>query len=228
VWALLACGILSPGAALAWPVDVYVDVDAGGRWFQRLSTVDWVEVQDPKIATAEVLPSGELFVEGKSPGRTLLLAYAEGRFAVWRIRVAGKEKAAVEVHGAPALAQARKACPGLAEEHGSEGPSLQVQVKDEACRRALLQLFETDDYKARALELTFEVPALQAQLAAIERGLKAANLGHLGVRYAGAGLVLSGTATPEEHRRALLEIFRQSAGRVPLEDRVELKTTDTP
>ena len=49
----------------------------------------------------------------------------------------------------------------------------------------------------------------------------------LEARYSGAGLVLQGKATPEDHRRALWELFRQSVGRVPLEDRVQLDVPES-
>jgi hypothetical protein len=50
----------------------------------------------------------------------------------------------------------------------------------------------------------------------------------LEARYSGAGVVLSGAATPEGHHRALWELFRRSVGRVPLEDRVEVKAPEAP
>ena len=66
---------------------------------------------------------------------------------------------------------------------------------------------------------------LQEQLAALTRGAEAAGAG---ASYSGAGLVLEGSATPEGHRRALWELFRQSVGRVPLEDRVTVRRPAPP
>ncbi|WP_245767937.1 pilus assembly protein N-terminal domain-containing protein [Stigmatella erecta] len=188
--------------------------------------MDWVEVEDPSIATAEVLAgSNELLLTGKRPGRTLLLLYAEGKFAVWQLSVS--EPGARPAAGATSpelLATARKACPGL---EAKEAPErfFTVTVKDAACRTALLPLFQSEAWLARELELTFELPVLQAQLAAMGPRLK--ELG-LEARYSGAGLVLQGTASPGVHRRALWELFRQSVGRVALEDRVKVTVPEPP
>lgn len=210
LWLLL----LAAGAACAWPADVYVDLEAGAERFQRLSALDWVEVEDPSVATAEVLDSGELLLTGKSPGRTLLLLYAEGKVAVWRLRVAAKgAKPKVEPEGG-ALAAARTACPDLK----VDGSNLTVTIKDERCRQALLALFKTDAFSARDLELTFEVAALQAQLSALQLGAQ------VEAQYAGAGLILKGKLPEKVYRRVLWQVFQRSVGRVALEDRVELIT----
>ena len=56
-----------------------VPLEPGKERFHKLCVVDWVEVEDPSIATAEVLPgSNELLLTGHKPGRTLLLLYARG------------------------------------------------------------------------------------------------------------------------------------------------------
>lgn len=219
---LLAALLLLPSHALAWPVDLVFSLESGTDRFHKLSAVEWVEVEDPSVATVEVLSgSNELLVTGKRPGRTLLLLYAEGKFAVWRLAVTAKGTQATPEAAPQLLAAARKACPGLQVNEGSER-SLVVTVKDAACRKALLAYFQTEAWLARELELTFELPALQEQLSALTPVLK--ELG-MEARYSGAGIVLQGTATPEAHRRALWALFRQSVGRVPLDDRV---TIDTP
>ncbi|HSP77419.1 MAG TPA: pilus assembly protein N-terminal domain-containing protein [Myxococcaceae bacterium] len=217
---LLGLFLLSlPLGAWAWPVDLRMPLEAGRERFHKLSAVDWVEVEDPTIATAEVLRgSNELFLTGVRPGRTLLLLYAEGKFAVWRLEVTEPGGRAEPRSPPEALAAARKACPGLkATERGPER-ALVATVKEGRCREALRGLLRTDAFVARELELTFELPVLQEQLAEVasaleETGLKAS--------YSGAGLLLEGEATPEVHRRALWELFRRSVGRVALEDRVK-------
>lgn len=224
--ALLAALLLLPMSAAAWPVDQAFSVDSGADRFHKLTAVEWVDVEDPTVATVEVLPgSNELLMTGKKPGRTLVLLYAEGKFAVWRLSVTapgarpGPEATAPEL-----LAGARKACPGLQVSQGAER-AMVATVKDTACRKALLSLFQTDAWLARELELTFELPVLQEQLAALSPALK--ELG-LSARYRGAGLVLEGTAKPEVHRRALWVLFRHSLGRVALEDRVTVLQPSPP
>ncbi|MFL5356892.1 pilus assembly protein N-terminal domain-containing protein [Archangium sp.] len=216
---------LSAPRAGAWPVDLSMPLEAGKERFHKLSVVDWVEVEDPSIATAEVLEgSNELLLTGVKPGRTLLLLYAEGKFAVWRLVVGAPGRPPEPEPSAEPLAAARKACPGLKATEGAER-SLTVEVKTARCRDALRAVLKTDAYLARELDLTFELPLLQEQLAALTPTLK--GLG-LSASYLGAGLVLEGTTSPEGHRKALWELFRQSLGRVPLEDRVTVQRPAPP
>lgn len=222
---LLAALLLLPVSALAWPVDQAFSVESGADRFHKLTAVDWVDVEDPTVAIVEVLPgSSELLMTGRRPGRTLLLLYAEGKFAVWRLTVTAPGTRPVSEAAPELLAAARKACPGLQVNEGAER-ALLATVKNSACRKALMALFQTDTWLARELELTFELPMLQEQLSGLEPALK--ELG-LEARYSGAGIVLEGSATPEAHRRALWALFRQSVGRVPLEDRVKVQTPSAP
>lgn len=219
VGALLA--LLVPALAGAWPVDLAVSLEPGKEHFHRLASVDWVEVEDAAIATAEVLPgTNELLLTGHSAGRTLLLLYAGGRFAVWRLTVGTPPPEDVPSR----LAAARKACPDLKTTEGTER-GLSATVKNTACRMALMELLRTDAYVARELELTFDVTVLQEQLASVGAGLQPLGLE---ARYSGAGIVLSGAATPEAHHRALWELFRRSVGRVPLNDEVKVTAPEAP
>jgi hypothetical protein len=144
------------------------------------------------------------------PGRTLALLYAEGRFAVWRLRVGGKPVA-------PPPDAAKRACSDLKLDPKSE-PRLTATVSSEACWRALRELFEGDQLLARELELTFDGKVLQAQL----KGMQAA-VPKLSLRYVGAGLVLGGQASDLEHKQALWQLFKNAVGRVALDDKVEVK-----
>ena len=65
------------GAAGAWPVDHLVDVEVG-----PIASKNWARRAGWRARTLRSrLPSssltGELFLEGKAPGRTLLLLYAK-------------------------------------------------------------------------------------------------------------------------------------------------------
>ncbi len=209
-----------PARALAWPVDMAVALEGGTDRFHKLSAVEWVDVEDPAVATVEVLAgSNELLLTGLKPGRTLVLLYAEGKFAVWRLTVTAPGARPEPEPTEALVAAARKACPGLTVREGAER-ALVGPVKDAACRAALLPLLKTDAFLARELELTFELAALQDQLAAVTPAMKALGLE---ARYSGAGLVLQGQATVEAHRKALWELFRLSVGRVPLDDKVKVE-----
>ncbi len=216
-----AAALGAPGPALAWPVDAAFDVVAGAERFARPGTLDWVEVEDPKVATAEVLESGELLLSGVAPGRTLALLHAEGQFVVWRLRVAAKGEKPKPVAGEAAMASARKACPGLEAKAGAGEAQLAGSIGDERCRQALLAVLETDAFLARELDLTFAMSALQGQLLSLQAGLAGVGLKRLNSRYLGAGLELGGRVSAAEHRKALWEVFRRSVGRVALDDQLE-------
>jgi hypothetical protein len=199
--------------AWAWPVDVVQDLEVGKEKFVRLSSLDWFEVEDPKVATVEFLESGEILFTPLKPGRTLVLMYAEKKFAVWRLRVAGKP---VEAQVPPLL----KACPKL-EHHPDAYDKLVGPVADDKCRTALLTALANDSFLAKELDLTFEPVVLQAQLKSMEAAFAAAKV-KIAARYEGASLILSGSVSAAEHRKALWEVFRRSAGRVAMEDQIEV------
>jgi hypothetical protein len=211
--------------AAAWPVDIYVDVEKGSEKFQHLANVDWFEVEDPGIAEVEWLESSnELLISGKTVGRTLVLLYSQGKAAVWRVRV-GEKGAPAKASTPPApLAAAKAACPGLTV--GGE-VALSVNIKTDECRKALLALLETDAFRAGELALVFDVTMLQAQLQSIRAGLEQAG-SKAEARYFGAGLLLEGTMTTPERKRALWAVFRHVVGRMALDDRSQDPAAEPP
>lgn len=209
--------LLVASSAWAWPVDYSVSVALDEPYMHRLSSVDWVELEDPELAEAEILPSGDLLLTARKPGVTHLLLAAGGRFAVWRVYLGG-----VREQTAPTAAQSaalQKACPRSRVEDGT----FVAAVGDARCRDALLEVLRTDAFRPRDLEVSYGVAALQAQLAAITAEVKKA-FGPRAPRleYRGAGLWAQGKLTRAEHRALLWILFRNSAGRVALEDRVEI------
>lgn len=216
---LLAALLSTP--AWAWPVDVVQDLELGKEKFVHLSSLDWFEVEDPKVATVEYLESGEILFTALKPGRTLVLMYAEKKFAVWRLRVEGKPQV-----DAASLAAALKACPKLAH-HPEAYDKLVGTVGDEKCRVALLALLSTDALVAKDLDLTFEQAVLQAQLRAIEAGLLVAKL-KIAAHYEGASLILAGSTDLSGQRKALWEVFRRSASRVAMDDQLEVSADSPP
>ena len=212
-WVLLVTLLSTP--AWAWPVDVVQDLEVGKEKFIRLSSLDWFEVEDPKVVTVEYLESGEILFTGLQPGRTLVLMYAEKKFAVWRLKVAGK----AQPEGGT-LAAALKACPRLAY-HPTEYDKLVGVVGDEKCRQAVLALLATDAFVGKELDLTFPVEVIQAQLKTINAAL-AAQKQKITARYEGMSLVLTGSTDGPGQRKALWEVFRRSAGRVAMDDQVEV------
>lgn len=199
----------------AWPVDVVQELEPGKEKFVHLSSLDWFEVEDPKVVTVEYLESGEILFTPLKPGRTLVLMYAEKKFAVWRLRVGGKP----QLDNA-ALTATLKACPKLAH-HPEAYDKLVGTIGDEKCRASLLTLLSTDAFVAKELDLTFEQAVLQAQLKSLDAGLSAQKA-RIASRYEGASLILSGSTDPAGLRKALWEVFRRSASRVAMDDQIEV------
>lgn len=217
---LLTLSVLSLPAA-AWPVDWIHDVEVGKEKFVKLPRVDWLEVDDPNVVSVEWMPeSNELLLIGLKPGRALVLLGADGKVAVWRVRVGTPP-----VTDDAALAAAKKACPDL-RITPLEEVKLTVTVPHEACRKALTTLFQTDAFEARHLELTFEGKVLQAQLKSVQEGLQLTTHGRVKARYVGAGLVLDGPVTLAEHRKLLWETLRRTLGRFALTDETEQPEPD--
>jgi hypothetical protein len=212
--ALLACLALP---AFAWPVDWIHDVEAGKEKFVKLPGVDWLEVDDPKVVSVEWLAeSKELLLSGLKPGRATVLLGADGKVAAWRVRVSAPPQTDAAV-----FAAAQKACPDL-RSSPLDDVKLTVTVHDESCRKALLALFQTDAFEARALDLTFDGKVLQSQLKSVQEALLAITRNRVKARYVGAGLVLDGNVTVAEHRKVLWEVLRRTLGRFALDDQMVL------
>lgn len=209
----LALALTSLSAA-AWPVDWIHDVEPGREKFVRLPQLDWFEVDDPSVVQVEWMESGELLLTGKRPGRALILLGAEGKVAVWRVRVGVKS-----LVDEAAYTAAQKACPDF---HPTplDDVKLTVTVQNEACRKALHTLFQTDAFEARHLELTLDGKVLQAQLAQVQEGLRAVAKNRVQAKYVGAGLVLEGNVSRAEHHKLLWEVLRRTLGRFALDDQL--------
>lgn len=210
---------LFPAAALAWPVDGFIDLEPGKEKLVKFAALDAASIDDAKVAEVEVMPeSGELLVVAKKKGRALVQLWAQGRSAVWRLRV-----------GEPALdeqavrASAAKACPGL----DAAASELELEVKTPACRTALLKVLEQDRFLPRTIALTFDVKVMQAQISEMQAALAEQKI-PIRLRYEGAGLVLEGKAGDEQLRRAYFELFKTSAGRLAVSDKVELVSAAPP
>ena len=217
---LLALCVVSLPAA-AWPVDWIHDVEVNKEKFIKLPRVDWLEVDDPGVVSVEwVAESNELLLIGLKPGRAIVLLGADGKVAAWRVRVGTPP-----VTDAAALAAAKKACPDM-KITPLEEVKLTVTVPDEACRKALTTLFQTDAFEARDLDLTFEGKVLQSQLKSVQEGLMLTTKGRVKARYVGAGLIIDGPVTQAEHRKLLWETLRRTLGRFALTDETEQPEPD--
>jgi hypothetical protein len=206
--------VVAAAPAAAWPVNARIEVRLGEESFQRLTPDAWLEVEKPQVAEAELLETSEVMITGKAEGSTLVLVHAEGKVMVWRVVVRGAKAAARDEGAAPS-----KVCAGAKVEAGQ----LTASIRDEACRKALLKLLSSDGdaFLAKDLDLTFDVPMLQAQLRDIEAGIARAGA-KVQAAYLGAGLRLKGEATQAQYRKLYWEVFRNSVGRLAIEDRIEI------
>ena len=216
-FALLAAWL--PTAALAWPVDGFIDVEPGKDQMVKFGALDWARVDDTSIADVEVMAeAGELLVTGKKPGRALVQLWAQGRSAVWRVRVGEKPLDEPQVWDAAA-----KQCKGV----DPKAHELMVNVSTDGCRAALLKVLVQDRVLPRDISLNYEVKVLQAQLAEMQSALLASKL-PVKVRYEGAGLILEGKVDEEARKKTYFELFKKSVGRLAVTDRLEVPNPSEP
>ncbi len=210
----LVAGLLGQ-RSMAWPVDWIHDVAVGREKFVKLSQVDWFEVEDPSIAELEwQKESGELLVMGKKAGRTLVLLGAEGRIAAWRVRVE-----ASTTRDAKSMAAVISEC-DVAKVSTDADLDLKVFIKTRSCYDVLKQLLQSDEYEARRVELVFDATILQHQLRVLDAALKRIAGSKAEARYVGAGLVLEGDVSPDEYRKIMWAVLRNTLGRFALDDRL--------
>ena len=243
---LILGGLLTASTALAWPVDVRQALPVGAQREIPLSALSWAETDHPErlgvvteIAEREVpelefkggvLPQhrpqagATLSLIARNAGDAMVLLYAEGNFAVWRVSAGGTSQPPPPE---PALVEAaRAACPGLTLGEGERGHlTLEAQVNSAACSEALRPLLEEPAFVARDVKLSFDGEALQRQLSTLQAAYAEARL-PVKARYVGAGLVLSGTVTPVQHRRVLWLTFQHALGKVALTDHLEVRGDD--
>lgn len=213
---VIGAALCTAQLALALPVDRVIDLAVGEEKFVKVARVDWAEVEDPSLATAEVFPTNEILLTAIRAGRTLVLLYAEGQCAVWSLRVAVKSASR-----AAGLKLLRTAC-GKDEVAELEDQRLKLHIKDEACRAAALRVLADDAWIARDLEVTSEAPVIQSQLRLIEQQLPPTIRRRTSLAYVGAGLSLSGEASAEEHRKLLWTVARSVVGALALDDQIRL------
>jgi hypothetical protein len=209
--ALLAAWV--PSVALAWPVDGYIDVPAGTEKIVKFGALDAARIDDPQIAEVEVMPeTGELLVTARKPGRALVQLLAQGRSAVWRVRVGGEPLDEQAVWDAAA-----KVCKGVQ----PKAKELVVTIESDACRAALLKVLAQDRLLPKDMELTFGVKPLQTQLTEFQAAMAAAKL-PVKLRYEGAGLILEGSVDEAARQAVYFELFKKSAGRLAITDRLKV------
>jgi len=218
----LASSVLAlPVSAMARPVNSVFDAVAQSEHFFRLEA-DAVFTDDPAVVQAELLPSGELFLTAKRPGRALMFVLAGGGLEAVRIRVRASGDAPVAQTASPqVVAAARGACPGLVIE-GTEGRrSVKVQIGTAACRRALLEMLAGDEFSLRGIEVMYSPEAVKDQLDDVLRRVAERRpelLQQYQIAYVGVTLRIRGKGTAADRAQLLTSVYEASVGPVVLDD----------
>jgi hypothetical protein len=217
-----ALGVFSAAVAWGLPVDRRLSLAPGELHAERVRYLVSASVEPADLATAELLPAGELFVTPLHPGDGLLYLFEEGQLEVVQLHVGSAAAAPV---GRPLdVAGLRGGCPG-AELVELEGEALlHVPVSTPACRRVLLASLPSTDLLSGQLRLEVTTEALQAQLRDGEAALVAAHIAGLELSYVGATLTLHGTIDAPTRRRALQILWEHVLGDLAFDD----QTTDCP
>jgi hypothetical protein len=220
----LIAALLAAGAARAVPIDRTLELSLGDPHFVRQNYVEAFEVDPPDLCQAEQMPTLEILLTPKRAGEGLLYLYEDGRLEVVRLVVSDPKTPAVE----PAAGDkakldalwkaARAVCPQVEDRVVDGEHFLHAQIPDGLCRAAMVGLLAVNPYPADHLRLVFGIPALQAQLGAMQEQLRAAGIEGLTLTYAGATLVMKGKATAELRHRALKAMWPVTVGRLNVED----------
>ncbi|MBI5546542.1 MAG: pilus assembly protein N-terminal domain-containing protein [Deltaproteobacteria bacterium] len=213
---------LGPVEATARPVGKVFDLPVGKEEFFR-AWLNAAFVDEPSVATAEMLPSREVLLTAHKPGRALLLLLGETNLEAVRLRVHAVGEKPPQVRSTEEQrAAARKACPGLKEEGKEAERSLSATVSSAGCREALRELLAADEYSSRRIELSFSAEALQDQLGALQAAQKAkGGLEKIQLGYSGATLTLKGKATEAQRLELMKIVFDVAIGPILFEDSTE-------
>ena len=204
-------------SALAMPVDRSLWLKVGDLHFEKIRFALDTEVQPKDLATAELLPAGEILVTPLREGDGLLFLYKQGQVDAVRLHV-GRTPSTPSLD----LHEARHVC-STAESKTVDGEVyLIATVETEACREALKRALDGDAVAADHLRLTYTVPGLQEQLRAMKTRLEEAGVTGIGLGYAGATLTLKGSVDAATHTRALGILWREALGHLDLDDQIDV------
>jgi hypothetical protein len=214
---------LAPASSLARPVTRTLDLVAGSEQFFRIGAGVLAFVDAPEVVGAEVLPSNELLLTPKAPGRALVYLMGPSTFDAVRVRVRESGGRLPEAPSSESREQAvRKTCQHVEFEKAGEGKSLSANVPTSACRKALLELFDSDDFQADRVSLIFSEDVIREQYGEILAAVKAAGLeGDCQLAYLGPTLSIKGKMPPARKLELLKIVYHATPGRLLLDDRTE-------
>lgn len=212
---LLAGALLQ--SALAGSYDRSLSLTVGTTHFERLGARARVYVGSPGVVQVESLRSGEVVLDPKAAGETMVFLQTRSFIRAWRVSVGG---VAHPTRSDAGLAEQK--CPDL--EAGRS--SFRVTMRTAECYEAVLAL--TRHYPADEVKLVFTPEAIFAQLAAQKARLEKdhpAIARRLELSYLGATLRVRGTVEkPEDLDAAMRALWEMAAGRMVFDaSQVEVK-----
>jgi hypothetical protein len=191
-----ALALASPLPARAAPPDARLALEPGAPRIEKLPDgFDFVLVDSPSVLQAELLPTGELLLDPKSPGEARVFLFSRRLVRVLEVAV-GRPLPAPDPPPTGACAKPRidRTCHGPWARH-------------------LLHASASDTPL-----LAFEVEGLQEQAKAAKALLVSARLEKLDVAFSPFGVRIKGARDPAEKRRALLVIWPVVLGQLRLDD----------
>lgn len=221
---------LAPARSSARPPMRTLDLKVGNEQFFRIGVGVQAFADAPEVVGAETLPSNELLLTPKAPGRALVYLMGPGSFDAVRVRVREAGGRPPEAPSSEPREQAvRKACQNVEIEKAGEGKTLSANVPTSACRKALLELFDSDDFQADRVSLIFSEEVIREQYGEIHAAVKEAGLdGDCQLAYLGPTLSIKGTMTTARKLELLKIVYRATPGRILLDDRTETAEVPKP
>ncbi len=209
----LAAGLWLGAAApaSAAPADRRIEIEPGETRIERLGPVARLHVEDPERLHAEMLPSGEVLLEGRTVGVTHVFFHGQSWVYVWRVFVGAHPDP--EAREAALRAVAAK-CPGTRQ----DASVLRVRIGDAACQEAVVRA--SRHLLAKELEVTFDTDGIRAQLSAQEEAIRKMrpDLTDLRFVYLGGSFGIRGrVATWEEVDAMVRTAWRAAAGKLLLD-----------
>lgn len=206
---MLACVL--PSLAFSAPAEKILELGPKDPpKFINIGVTGRVHVENPKVAAVELLPSGELLVEPKGAGETMVFVHGKHWVQAFRVLVGAKDAVPAEKSAA-----AKKACKSFSD----SGGSIDASVDSDACVGALIDL--TRHYSTRRVVLTYDHKGLAAVIARQKKALETANAAlakKVELSYVGMNLRIKGTLdTSDDFDTIVRVMWHHSPGKLLLD-----------
>ena len=229
----LLIGIALP--VLALPANQSLELKPKQLRFERppfgeVSTASAALVDDANVASAELLPSGEVLIEARTPG--LAQVFIFGKREVEVVRVVVLPRPAAPEGTRPALDRSASPAGGLPRAGATDQqraaclarslPGAPIQIPTPACYAVQVERLTRQEAveapPAAMPRFVFDLEGLQAEAKAAQALLDQAGLSQVRVALSPFGVKLSGAKDDEEKRRALIALYPAVLGPLRLDE----------